>query len=95
MTDLSEIERHAIKLVHHRAHAIPNPVLPEEERLDDLNLAYSIQDAGATAWLANTLATKGRTLKARDYVTTGSVTPPIPVEPRQQVLADFGPFGAG
>jgi len=48
---------------------------------------------GATAWLANTLAAKGRTLKAGDYVTTGSVTPPIPVEPQQQVLADFGPLG--
>jgi 2-keto-4-pentenoate hydratase len=257
MTELSEIERHAIKLLHHRAHAIPNPVLPEKERLDDLTLAYAIQDAadailrdtrsykaigyklagtnpvsrahlkidgpffgrlydrmtsfspatvidagffrvhepeigiqigldldlaeapfnaakveaatravlpaieiigtpftpwvqaggpnlasdnaafgywimgepildwsdidlldgvvtlsingkvvatgkgrnvdggafGATAWLANTLAAKGRTLKAGDYVTTGSVTPPIPVEPRQQVHADFGPLG--
>ena len=48
---------------------------------------------GATAWLANTLAAKGRTLKAGDYVTTGSVTPPIPVEPRQHVLADFGHLG--
>lgn len=45
MSDLSEIERHAVKLLHHREQAIPNPVVPEGERLNDLNLAYAIQDA--------------------------------------------------
>jgi len=257
MSDPSEIERHAIKLLDHREHAIPNPVLPEGERLNDLSLAYAIQDAadtilrdrrgykaigyklagtnpvsrahlkidgpffgrlydqmasaspatvidvgffrvhepeiaieigcdldlaeapfdatkieaatravlpaieiigtpfapwaqaggpnlasdnaafgywimgdpipdwsdidlldgavnlsingevvatgkgrnvdggafGATAWLANMLAGKGRTLKAGDYITTGSVTPPSPAKPGQHVLADFGPLG--
>lgn len=48
---------------------------------------------GATAWLANVLAAKGRSLKAGDYVTTGSVTPPVPVKTGQQVIADFGPLG--
>ena len=46
------------------------------------------------AWLANALAERGRGLKRGDYITTGSVTPPIPVEPGQRVLADFGPLGA-
>ncbi len=49
---------------------------------------------GAAAWLANALAERGRGLKRGDYITTGSVTPPIPVEPGQRVLADFGPLGA-
>jgi 2-keto-4-pentenoate hydratase len=48
---------------------------------------------GATAWLANALAERGRTLRRGDYVTTGSVTPPIPVESGQHVVADFGPLG--
>ena len=48
---------------------------------------------GATAWLANRLAEKGRALKAGDYVTTGSVTPPVPVQAGQKVFADFGPLG--
>ena len=39
---------------------------------------------GATAWLANALAARGIALKAGDYVTTGSVTPPIPVQPGQR-----------
>jgi 2-keto-4-pentenoate hydratase len=48
---------------------------------------------GATAWLANALFARGRTLKAGDYVTTGSVTPPQPAAPGQHVVADFGPLG--
>lgn len=34
-----------------------------------------------------------RALKRGDYITTGSVTAPIPVEPGQHVVADFGPLG--
>ena len=48
---------------------------------------------GATAWLANALAARGIALKAGDYVTTGSVTPPIPVQPGQRVRADFAGLG--
>lgn len=48
---------------------------------------------GATAWLANALAERGRVLRRGDFITTGSVTPPIPVETGQHVLADFGPLG--
>ena len=49
---------------------------------------------GATAWLANDLAARGRGLKADDYVTTGSVTPPVPVAPGTAVVADLGPLGS-
>ena len=48
---------------------------------------------GATAWLANALAEKGRALKRGDYITRGSVTLPIPVEPGQHVVAEFSPLG--
>ena len=47
----------------------------------------------ATAWLANMLAAKGQVLKAGDYVTTGSVTPPMPVKADERVVADFGRLG--
>ncbi|MBK1661047.1 hypothetical protein CKO45_22790 [Paracraurococcus ruber] len=49
---------------------------------------------GAAAWLANALAGRGVSLKAGDYITTGSVTPPIPVQPGQHVRADFGGLGS-
>lgn len=48
---------------------------------------------GATAWLANALAARGLMLKAGDYVTTGSVTPPQPAGPGEHVVADFGGLG--
>ncbi len=48
---------------------------------------------GATAWLANALNMRGLTLKAGDYVTAGSVTPPQPAMPGQHVVADFGDLG--
>ena len=48
---------------------------------------------GATAWLANALAKLGRSLRAGDYVTTGTVIPPFPVAAGQDVTADFGPLG--
>lgn len=48
---------------------------------------------GAAAWLANTLATHGIGLKAGDFITTGSVTPPIPVQPGQRVKANFAGLG--
>lgn len=48
---------------------------------------------GASAWLANALAARRRGLKAGEYITTGSVTPPIPVAPGQHVVADFGVLG--
>lgn len=49
---------------------------------------------GAAAWLATTLAAAGRGLRAGDLVTTGSVTPPVPVRAGQSVRAEFGPLGA-
>ncbi len=47
----------------------------------------------AAAWQTNTLAEMGRSPKAGEYITTGSVTPPYPVEPGQEVVAAFGPLG--
>lgn len=48
---------------------------------------------GAVAWLANELAARGRGLRAGDFVTTGTLVPPVPVAPGQHVVADFGPLG--
>ena len=48
---------------------------------------------GAAAWLANALAARGRALRAGDFITTGSVTPPVPVAAGQSVVADFGGLG--
>jgi 2-keto-4-pentenoate hydratase len=48
---------------------------------------------GAAAWLANELAARGRWLRAGEFVTTGTLVPPVPVGPGQHVRADFGPLG--
>lgn len=48
---------------------------------------------GATAWLANTLAQLGRSLKAGEYVTTGTTIPPVPFAGGGLAVADFGPLG--
>ena len=40
---------------------------------------------GAAAWLANALIARGRWLRAGDYVGTGTVTAPVPVEAGQAV----------
>lgn len=49
---------------------------------------------GATAGLANELAAEGKALKAGDYVTTGTVTPIVPIGTEREVRADFGPLGS-
>ena len=48
---------------------------------------------GAAAWLANKLASQGRGLKAGDYISTGTVTPPIKLRPGQRIDADYGALG--
>ncbi|MGI9509799.1 MAG: 2-keto-4-pentenoate hydratase [Geminicoccaceae bacterium] len=49
---------------------------------------------GATAWLANALAARGRGLKAGDYITTGSATPPLPIDAQTTIIASFGTLGS-
>ena len=48
---------------------------------------------GSTAWLANELAQSGRALRAGDVVTTGTVTPLVPIDGAGVAVADFGPLG--
>lgn len=53
-------------------------------------------DGGAfesAAWLANNLAAEGRGLKAGEVITTGSVTPLIPIGRDREAVADFGALG--
>lgn len=48
---------------------------------------------GAAAWLANKLAEHGQMLKAGDYVSTGTATPPIPLVAGDRIICDFGELG--
>lgn len=48
---------------------------------------------GATAWLANKLAEQGLSLKAGDVVSTGTVTPPIPLAAGDEIVCDYGALG--
>lgn len=47
----------------------------------------------ALVWFVNEIGAAGQTLKAGQFVTTGACVPPIPVQPGQQVEADFGWLG--
>ena len=47
----------------------------------------------ALCWLVAELGRAGRTLEAGQFVTTGACVPPIPVQPGQQVSADFSWLG--
>lgn len=49
---------------------------------------------GATAWLANAFAARGRGLKAGDYITTGSAAPPLPIDAQTTIIASFGTLGS-
>lgn len=47
----------------------------------------------ALAWLANELRALGVTLKAGEFVTTGTCMQPLELEPGDRAEADFGAFG--
>ena len=47
----------------------------------------------ALAWLANELSGLGITLRAGEVVTTGTCLTPLPIQPGDRVMADFGPLG--
>jgi len=48
----------------------------------------------ALAWIANELNTYGQALQAGEYVTTGTVTPPIPYHAGSDLRAEFGDLGS-
>lgn len=47
----------------------------------------------ALTWLVNELSSLGLNLAAGQFVTTGTSTVPVPIEPGDHVFADFGDFG--
>jgi 2-keto-4-pentenoate hydratase len=47
----------------------------------------------ALAWLVNELSSLQITLRAGQVVTTGTCLPPLPIEPGDHVIADFGTLG--
>jgi 2-keto-4-pentenoate hydratase len=47
----------------------------------------------ALVWLARELARHGEALRAGDLVITGASTPPNPIAPGDELLADFGALG--
>ncbi len=48
----------------------------------------------ALTWIANELNRYGQALRAGEYVTTGTVTPPIPYHAGTDVRAEFGDIGS-
>ena len=44
-------------------------------------------------WLAHRLHAKGTPLKAGEWVSTGTCTPPVPAEAGKTLSAKFGDFG--
>jgi 2-keto-4-pentenoate hydratase len=50
--------------------------------------------AEAVAWLANALADFGVVLRKGEVILSGSITAAIPIEPGQEITADFGALGS-
>lgn len=64
-----------------------------ERRATGTGAAVLGHPADAVAWLAKTLPDHGEALQAGDFVTTGSITEPIPVEAGETVVARFASLG--
>lgn len=65
-----------------------------ERRATGTGAAVLGHPADAVAWLAEELADHGETLQAGAFVTTGSITEPIPVAAGQTVVARFSSLGS-
>jgi 2-keto-4-pentenoate hydratase len=55
--------------------------------------AKRTEPAAVLVWLANELSARGIGLQAGQYVTTGSATLPLPLEPGDEAVAAYGGFG--
>ncbi|MET4698452.1 2-keto-4-pentenoate hydratase [Constrictibacter sp. MBR-5] len=64
-----------------------------EERGRGTGAAVMGHPMDALVWFVNHMSANGRTLKAGQFVTTGSCTGVIPVKPGETCVADFGPLG--
>ena len=73
---------------HNVKHIVDGKVLKEEKGSFVLDHPFN-----SIFWLANKLATRGLSLKAGDWISTGAVTGPIPVGPGADVVGDFGALG--
>jgi len=65
-----------------------------EQRATGTGAAVLGHPADAVAWLAEALADHGETLRAGEFVTTGSITEPIPVAAGETVVARFSSLGS-
>lgn len=65
-----------------------------ERRATGTGAAVLGHPADAVAWLAEKLADNGETLQAGAFVTTGSITEPIPVAAGETVVARFSSLGS-
>lgn len=65
-----------------------------ERRATGTGAAVLGHPADAVAWLAEELADHGETLEAGTFVTTGSITEPIPVAAGKTVVARFSSLGS-
>lgn len=79
----------ALDLVEHRVTLTVDGALVREGRGGNVEGG----PLAATAWLATTLAARGRGLRAGEYVSTGTTTQPVPAVAGQTLLADFGALG--
>jgi 2-keto-4-pentenoate hydratase len=79
----------SVDLAAHRVHA---RVTGKLER-DGLGANVLGDPREALAWLVNELSSLRLTLKAGQIVTTGTCVTPLPIEPHDEVFADFGELG--
>jgi 2-keto-4-pentenoate hydratase len=65
-----------------------------ERRASGTGTAVLGHPADAVVWLAEALADNGETLQAGEFVTTGSITEPIPIAAGETVVARYSSLGS-
>ena len=75
------------------AHAVRGEVVGRLQR-DGLGRNVLGDPRIALAWLVNELSSLGITLHAGEVVTTGTCLVPLPIEPGDRVVMDFGELGS-
>ena len=84
----AKVDWRALDLVEHRVIGTAGDLTREGKGANVLG-----DPRVALAWLANELSGLGLTLKAGEVVTTGTCLTPLPIQPGDQIIVDFGVLG--
>ena len=79
--------------VDYTEHTVRQSINGEEKAVGSGQNVMNGNPIGSITWLANHLKMRGHTLKAGDWISTGSAAEMLPVPDCGTVVGDFGPLG--